>query len=121
MAFYKVNESFLHAVDAASDLSAAANLNLFIAINSDGKAAVCGSGAKVFGTSYELPLAADKPMTIQFAGIAKVKAGAAVAAGAEVQSDGSGKAITLAAGKRAGIALAAAGAANVVIPVALMA
>jgi hypothetical protein len=120
MAIFKVTESLTYAEEAAADLTT--SLNLFAKVDANGKIVLAGSGEKVLGTIFEVPLAAVAPFgpaTVQFGGIAKVKAGAAVAAGARVQSDGAGKAITLAAGISAGIALVAANAANEVIPVAL--
>lgn len=56
---------------------------------------------------------------VNFAGIDVVEAGAAVAAGAEVQCDASGRAITLAAGVGLGRALDAATAAGELIRVKL--
>ncbi len=116
MAVYKMNEGFSWTAPAAADLTG--KLNLFMALAGDGTVNVCGSGIKPFGTLYE-EAKITQPATIQFMGVAKVISGAAVACGAGVQSDAAGKAITLAAGQRAGMALAASTGANQVIPVAL--
>lgn len=64
--------------------------------------------------------AADKAkLTVIREGIVPVIAGAAIAAGAEVEVGANGRAVTLAAGRPAGIALRAAGANGDVIAVAL--
>lgn len=117
MAKFKMNESFTWAALAAADLSS--SLNLFAKIDAAGKIAVAGNGDKVIGSIAEVATAGN-PATVWMGPVVKVKAGAAVAAGARVQSDAAGKAVTLSAGVAAGVALEAAGAANVVIPVAMM-
>lgn len=117
MAIFKLVEGLTYAVEAGADLSS--SLNRFIKINSSNQAVLAGSGDKVLGTLFEVA-ALGGPASIQFGGIAKVVAGAAITAGSRVQSDGNGAAITLAAGVSAGIALFAAAAAGEVIPVALV-
>lgn len=57
---------------------------------------------------------------VDILGTAMVKAGAAVAAGARLEVDASGRAVTLAAGKAVAVALEAATAADQVIEVALI-
>lgn len=81
----------------------------------DGKPAA--AGAKALGTN---PVTADvgEQMPVDALGIVLVEAGAAIAQGAEVQSDANGRAITLAAGKSNGWALDAAAAAGDVIRIA---
>jgi hypothetical protein len=117
MAIFKLVEGLTYAVEAGADLST--SLNRFVKINSSNQVVLAGSGDKVLGTLFEVA-ALNGPASVQFGGIAKVIAGAAVAAGARVQSDGNGAAITLAAGVSAGMALFAASAAGEVIPVALI-
>lgn len=121
MATMKVHESFLYAAEADADLRT--KLNYFCKVSSDGEIALAGANEKVLGTIYEVNLTGTAgqygPVTVQFGGIAKVVAGAAVAAGAQVSSDTNGKAVT--AGTNAvGVALTAALAENDVIEVALI-
>lgn len=68
---------------------------------------LCAAGAKALG-SVAADTEADSVAPINVLGICLVTAGAAIAAGAEVQSDASGKAITKAAGVGNGFALDAA-------------
>lgn len=75
---------------------------------------VCAAGAKALGV-VETDTAADSPAPANLLGVILVEAGAAIAAGAEVQSDASGKAITKAAGVANGIAWDAANAAGELI------
>lgn len=117
MAIFKLVEGLTYAVEAGADLST--SLNRFIKINSSGLAVLAGNGDKALGTLFEVA-GLGGPASIQFGGIAKVIAGAAITAGAEVQSDANGAAITLAAGKAAGISLDGASAAGVVTAVALV-
>lgn len=120
MATFKVHESFLYAAEADADLRT--KLNYFCKVSSDGEIALAGANEKVFGTIYEVNLSGSVPygpVTVQFGGIAKVVAGAAVAAGAQVSSDADGKGVT-AGTNAAGVALSAAGAANDVFEVALI-
>lgn len=112
-----MNEGFSWAAPAAVDLTG--KLNLLMVMDSAGNINIAGSGVKVFGSLYE-EAKATYPATVQFAGVAKVISGAAVAAGARVQSDAAGKAITLAAGIHVGIALAASTGSGQVIPVAFI-
>lgn len=121
MATMKVHESFLYAAEADEDLRT--KLNYFVKISADGEIALAGANEKVFGTVYEVNLTGTAgsygPVTVQFGGIAKVVAGAAIAAGAEVSSDASGKAVTAGTNK-VGVALIAAAADGDVIEVALI-
>lgn len=79
--------------------------------------AVPAAGAKVLGVAnadYEI----GEQAGVGVLGIFVVEAGAAVAIDADVQSDALGRAITLAAGVKTGVALDAAAAAGVFIRVA---
>ncbi len=103
---------------AAGNLSA--NQYFIVKVDSSGNAAACGDGQPAIGVLQNEPDAAGKAASIRFAGISKVVAGAALAAGAQVASNASGKAVTAATGKNVlGIALAAASGDGVIIPVAL--
>ncbi|MDO5940635.1 capsid cement protein [Burkholderia cepacia] len=76
--------------------------------------AICAAGAKALGTAEATADVGEQaPVNVQ--GILLVEAGAAIAAGAEVESDANGKAITKAAGISNGFALDAAAAAGDVI------
>lgn len=68
---------------------------------------------------YDMSIAGQVPMLMGHQ-IIPMKAGAAVAAGAALQSDANGQPITLAAGPKAAVALSAAAALNDVILVKLM-
>lgn len=79
--------------EAAANLSS--SLMIIAKIDNTGKLAVCGNGEYPHGVITEGSVA-GKSTTVQTGGLAKVKAGAAVTAGAKVMSNGSGKAITAA-------------------------
>ena len=72
---------------------------------------VCAAGAKALGVT-EADTEADNMAPANVMGVILVEAGAAIAAGAEVQSDAAGRAITKAAGVANGIAWDAATAAG---------
>ena len=76
--------------------------------------AVCAAGAKALGIA-EAAADLGEQAPVNTHGILLVEAGAAIAAGAEVESDANGKAITKAAGISNGFALDAAAAAGDVI------
>lgn len=102
-------------MQAAADLSALQFT--FVTTNNAGKAAAATAGVEVAGVLCNKPVA-DQAATIGVDGIAKVKAGAAVTAGAKVMSDGTGRAITAVATNHvAGIAMESAAAANEIIRV----
>lgn len=77
---------------------------------------VCAAGAKALG-SVVVDTDADNVAPVDVLGIVLVEAGAAIAAGAVVQSDATGRAITKAAGEANGTAWDAATAAGDVIRV----
>ena len=72
------------------------------------------AGARPLGVA-EIPADADSPVAVNVLGIMLVEAGAAITAGAEVQTDANGCAIALASGTIAGVALDAAAAAGELI------
>lgn len=65
------------------------------------KVALCGAGEQAYGVSG-WSVADGETLTIQKVGHWTVEAGAALVAPVEVQSDATGRAIALAAGKRLG-------------------
>lgn len=82
--------------------------------------AQAGADANTLGVARSAGVATDK-VPADVLGTAVVEAGAAVAAGATVKSDASGRAITWAAsGAKVGLALQAAGAAGEFIEVLLI-
>ena len=120
MATFKVNESFLYAGEAAADLTA--RLNHLVKMDNNGNIALCGAAEKALGSIYEVPLSATAPFgpaTVQFGGIAKVKAGAAVPAGTRVNSDSTGR-VVAGSTNAVGVALEAATAADQLVAVALI-
>lgn len=104
---------------AAGDLSALQ----FRAVDLDanGRAAQqTSAGGRVYGVLQNKPKAIDRDAVVRLAGITKWTAGAAIARGADVTVDASGRCITAATGnRRAGIARSAAGAAGDTISVVL--
>ena len=82
--------------------------------------AQAGADANTLGVSRFAGVAGDK-LAVDVLGTAPVEAGAAIAAGATLKSDASGRAITWASsGAKVAIALEAAGAAGQVIEVMLI-
>jgi hypothetical protein len=78
----------------AVSILAAASLSRQIFVGFDGN--VCAANAKALGVT-EIDTASGEMAGVIFNGIALVKAGAAVAAGAAVTSDSAGRAVTAAA------------------------
>lgn len=99
-------------IAAAADLSA--KQNLFIGF--DG--AVCGSGVKPLGV-LSANTDENEQAPVCCLGIALVYSGAALSAGAKVQSNAAGKAITYSSGAVAGYVLDAATGADELIRVLL--
>lgn len=106
-------------VEAGADLSA--DQFKFVQVASDEQVDVVSSaGGDAIGVLQNDPAAAGRAATVCYAGVSKVIAGATVAAGAKIQSDASGLAITAATGDAVlGVALKG-GAANEVIEVLLV-
>ncbi len=81
-------------MEAAGDLSAS-QFRFVVATSADNTVAVVASaGANALGVLLNKPDAAGRDAEVAVAGRVKVVAGGTVAAGAAVQSDGSGDAIT---------------------------
>lgn len=79
-----------------------------------------GAGLKPLGVSaYDQPTVNGKLPVMRGHKVVPVETGAAIAAGAEVESDATGRAITLATGKACGICLNAPSAAGQIAIVAL--
>lgn len=120
MATMKVNESFLVALDANADLTT--SLNLLVKVLADGSVGLGGLNDKVLGSIYEAGLSSSAPfgpVTVQFAGIAKVKAASAIEAGQRVNCAAGGKAAA-GATNPIGIALSTVAANNEMVQVALI-
>lgn len=118
MAYEQVPESFEIAQNAGADLSE--KLFFLARVDTDEDIVLAGDGERVLGVIRE---AADqnKPVTIQFGGIAKVSAGASFSAGVLVASDVNGQAVLATTGEYAfGMALQAAGAQNEIVSVVLL-
>lgn len=92
-----------------------ANIGKNVLVNFDG--AVCGAALRPLGVAL-LDYDSGEVVGVN-RGVCIVKAGAAITAGAGVESDSTGRVVTLASGVRCGMALEAASAANDSILVAL--
>ena len=110
---------FAFSLEASADLSAAQHH--CVDVDSNGRVAVVtGSGDDVAAILQNDPDALGNAAALMKTGISKVVAGAAVAAGALVMSNASGRAITATSGQVVfGRALEAAGGDGEVIPVLL--
>lgn len=119
MARAQVNEGFLVALEAGADLTDA--VGKIVKVDANGAAVLCGADEKALGVVYENSLASSAPygpVTVQFAGIARVRASAAITAGATVAVAAGGLAKT-GTTNPIGIALTGATQAGEVISVAL--
>lgn len=117
MATSRVDSSQLDALPAGVDLSD--KVFHCVTVSASGMY-VPGSTQRVDGILTEGNIV-GKPVTFQTAGVAKVKAGAALSAGKEVMCDANGKVVT-ASGSGShivGVSLSAAGAEDEIIPVQL--
>ncbi len=110
---------FAFSLEASADLSAAQHH--CVDVDSNGRVAVVtGSGDDVAAILQNDPNALGNAAALMKTGISKVVAGAAVAAGALVMSNASGRAITATSGQVVfGRALEAAATGGEVIPVLL--
>ena len=109
-------EGMYYARNAGADLSA--KLFHLAKIDTDSDIILAGDGDACAGVITEAAVA-DKPVTIQYGGIAKVICGGTIAAGAKVASDGNGQGVLATTGEFAiGMALEA-GASGRIIAVML--
>jgi hypothetical protein len=83
-------------VVAGADLSA--KQNTFVKVNSSGQAVSAAAGEAAIGVLSNKP-ASGQTASIQVFGVAKVLAGATIAAGARVAADADGKGVTATAGR----------------------
>ena len=106
-----------HQPIARISIAAAADLSKQLFIGLTG--ALCAADAKPLGVS-EVDVKSGEQMPVIIAGVALVKSGAAITAGAKLECDANGKAVTWAtSGEVAGWALDTAGGADEVIRVLL--
>jgi len=82
----------------------------FVKYDANGDVTTAGAGEAAVGVTYE-PNGVGEPAQVVASGFAFITLGGTVAAGAEVESDAAGKAVTLATGKSLGV-LAVGGAAG---------
>ena len=117
MAYEVGNHSI--SVPASADLSA--KQFLFGTIGATG-VAVTGAGLAADGVIGDKPAAVDRPCALYTmpGQVVKVMCGAAVASGALLEADASGKAVTQAAGKILARALAAGSGDGAIIPALLI-
>jgi hypothetical protein len=105
-------------VPASGDLTA--SQYRFMQINSSGKLALSGTAGRPDGVLQDDPDADGVPGALAIAGVSKVVAGAALAAGLDVTSDSTGRAVAAATGDEvAGTTMGAATGAGSIIPVLL--
>jgi hypothetical protein len=109
---------FSFTLPSAADYRTGAGQFRFVNVNSSGKAVAAGAAGACIGVRQNKPNL-NEAMTIVNSGIVFVEAGAAITAGALVESDASGRAITRAAGIQQGRALETASGAGVQIAVLL--
>lgn len=108
---------------AAADFTA--SQFLLMNIDSAGKAALAGDAGRAVGVLQNNPNI-NQAGAIAFAGVTKVVAGAIVAAGADLQSDAAGKAVTFVdpganvVTWKVGIAMTAAAAADEIIDMLIL-
>jgi hypothetical protein len=92
-----MNSRDTRTVPAGEDLST--KQFYFVTLESDGKVDLADSaGEQCFGVLLNKPSEVDRPATVVVSGQVTVVSGGTIAAGAAVQTDASGKAITAASG-----------------------
>lgn len=109
----------LISLEAAADHTS--NQYKFMKIDSNGRAALASvDGEFCIGVLEDKPSAVGTVGLVRTGGVAKIKASAAIAAGAKISTTNAGLAVTSASTKQVlGIAVTAAGAANDVISILL--
>jgi len=91
MAVFK-SELLAYTLEAAADYTA--DQFTFMDVDTNGRAVqVSSAGGRAIGVLQDKPSALGQAAKIQFGGVTKVVAGAAVTMGDDVQSDGNGEAI----------------------------
>ena len=111
-----------HAVSVPASADLSAKQFLFGTIDASGQVAVTGAAAAADGVIGDKPAAAGRPTALYTSPgeVVKVMCGAAVAAGALLEADAAGKAVTQAAGKILAKALAAGSGDGAIIPALLI-
>jgi len=107
---------------AAADLSTALKRYTFVKLTTDNTVNTCGAGETPVGVQQNLPDAAGKGLVAALIGSggSKLRVGAAVAAGAKLKSDSTGRGTTAAAANEYfAIAIGAASNADEVVEVVL--
>lgn len=94
---------------AGADLTG--KLFYFAALDSDGNIVLAGAGAASIGAIIE-EATSGNPASVQMNGIAKVIAGGTIVAGAQVEVDSNGKAVTHSSGVAVGIYMGEANSAS---------
>ena len=120
MATFKVHESLTWACEAGADLTT--SLNKLVKLQGDLTLVLAGDSDKALGSIIEVPLAATAPYgpaSVQFGGIAKLSASAAIPAGTRVQAAASGQ-IKAGTVNPVGVTLEASTGANQLVAVALI-
>jgi hypothetical protein len=108
---------FSFSLEAAADLSVTGQFLALVADGS-GNAALAGAAATIIGVLQNDPVL-GQAAAIMNKGVTKMEAGAAIAAGAGIETNASAQAITLVVGDRVGTALQAASGAGEIISVLL--
>lgn len=91
----------------------------FVKVTGANQVGLAGAGEASVGVMQNKPQVVGQAATVAIHGISMVMAGAALDAGDTVEADSEGRAITSTTGAVGGIALAAAGQANELVPVLL--
>lgn len=91
----------------------------FVKVTGPATAGLVGAGAKAVGVLQNKPQKEGAAATVAIRGVTNVVAGEQIAAGAEVEANASGQAITASTGQKLGVTLQAAGGAGELVPVLL--
>jgi len=92
----------------------------FVKVSGVGQVGLSTAGADIsIGVMQNKPQVTGQAATVAIAGVTNMMSGAAVVAGAQIESDATGRAITKASGVARGVALATTTGANQLVPVLL--
>jgi len=91
----------------------------FVKITGRHQVGLAGADNQAVGVLQNKPQVTGQAATVGFSGITTVRSGGAIAVGAQVSSDASGRAVTAAAGAKLGIAVEASTAADELIAILL--